>query len=309
MKTVTLCLLVGSVQVNAQCLFTTNTVELASISCEPKFKGGGRSSLVFERQGDIFRVLVDPPVDSFALQLANSPAQHLFPGTLSRADLELVKGAAIEGGVFVSAGERTVRSINYNESTLILGAIECLLSTLPKTQRETSSTHADSHGRLGGILPLVDGKVTYEDVVLVDSTSKDDLYKRAQRWFVRNYRSAKDVIQYENVADAEIIGKGFFTVNWVIFIHVEEVSVYHAIAIRCKDGRFKYTVSDAIIRYYADGYKNIPGYLVETALEDWLRNPSKQHAQNVYADIDTHIKATIASLRKAMASPTDENDW
>ena len=309
MKSITFCLVLSTVAAGAQCIYPTHTPEFVSTSCDVKFNGAYRTGLLFEKRGDAISVSVTPPVDSFALELKGLPTMTLFPGILTRADMELVRTASIKAGLFVVNGTQTARSLSYNESTLILGAVECLLKTQPETPKDMPRVNSDSDHWLGGIIPMTNGKVTYEEVVPVDSVQKDELYRRAQRWLVNNYRSARDVIQYESAADGEIIAKGFFTVTWVVFVLAEEVNVYHTISIRCKDGRFKYTITDAIIRYYADGYKNIPGYSVEVGLEDWLRNPSKQHAQNVYSDIDTRINATVASLKKAMTASSVDNDW
>lgn len=64
------------------------------------------------------------------------------------------------------------------------------------------------------IFPIENGKATYTGIVQVDSVSKDELYKRAKRWFVDTYKSAKAVIELDDKENGEIIGNGDLETYW-----------------------------------------------------------------------------------------------
>ena len=52
--------------------------------------------------------------------------------------------------------------------------------------------------KLLDILPTENGVVIYTGVIQVDSVDKSTLYTRAKKWFIDNYKSAKDVIQLDD---------------------------------------------------------------------------------------------------------------
>lgn len=51
-------------------------------------------------------------------------------------------------------------------------------------------------------------KITYQEVVHVDSASKDELYLRAREWFARNFVSSKPRIPFINRLNSAKIKKG-----------------------------------------------------------------------------------------------------
>ena len=55
-----------------------------------------------------------------------------------------------------------------------------------------------SNSSSGQTLPIdsTTGKITYTEVVKVDSITKDQLYSRALVWFTKTFKSAKDARSY-----------------------------------------------------------------------------------------------------------------
>lgn len=153
--------------------------------------------------------------------------------------------------------------------------------------------------KLLGIMPLENGVITYSDVMKVDGVSQQELYKRAKRWFVKTYKSAKDVTQYDDVNN-EISGKGIFVVNWqVTFYGTMPLNVRHAIRFEFKDGRYKYEISQFTTR--------TGGAVNETKLEDWSKSRPK-NTQKVYNDINNEVMGLITSFRDYIATPP-KDDW
>ena len=70
------------------------------------------------------------------------------------------------------------------------------------------SINSYSQEKLVDILPLVNGEVVYTEVIKVDSLNAKELYNRAKKWIVLNYKSANDVIQLDDKEDGILIGKG-----------------------------------------------------------------------------------------------------
>jgi len=154
---------------------------------------------------------------------------------------------------------------------------------------------AGSYGqeKLLDILPSKDGIVTYSEVVQVDSSSKIDLYKKAKKWFVTTYKSAKEVIQLDDPENGEIIGKGNFKVSY----YSREPFISHTISISVKDGRYKYSITDLT---YSDNQNE--KFSIENFPKSWFGK------KKLYLKVDEEINAIILSLKKYMSSKEKE-DW
>src|SRR6185295_10503187 len=107
-------------------------------------------------------------------------------------------------------------------------------------------------------------------VAHVDTIMAPELYNRAKRWLVKEYVSAKDVIQLDDPQNGEIIGKGFFKETWqVTFYAFQPIDVYHTVTIQVKDGRFRYTINGFRVKYYVSPTQYTSSSNVDMALEDW----------------------------------------
>lgn len=127
------------------------------------------------------------------------------------------------------------------------------------------------------VLPIVDGVITFSEVVQVDSLSKDEIFIRANSWIVKTFKSAKDVIQLNDKDAGKIIcktltsatiGKGFnkITMDPVFFL----------ITIEVRPGRYRIMASEFIHQYNINlGYTNTTG---ENLLESYylLKEPTKK---------------------------------
>ena len=162
--------------------------------------------------------------------------------------------------------------------------------------------------KLLGILPLKDGKVTYDGVVQVDSINKDELYKRAKRWFIETYKSAKDVIQLDDKENGEVIGKGFFEIYWqVTFMSGQNINVWQTMKIQVKDGRYRYEITDFNVKYYVSASQYSSGANIDSPLEAWNKGRD-DNSKKIYTKIDTEVKSLISSLEKFVRTPP-KDDW
>ena len=57
---------------------------------------------------------------------------------------------------------------------------------------------------------------------------------RAKKWFVDNYKSAKDVIQLDDKENGEITGTGNFKISY----YTRKPYISHTISIFVKEGRY-----------------------------------------------------------------------
>ncbi len=172
---------------------------------------------------------------------------------------------------------------------------------------------AHAQETLGGVLPMVNGKIMYTGVVSVDSASKkDDLFQRTKLWFVENYTSANDVIQMEDKENGIIVGKGYFEEMWqVTFYASMKVKVYHTIKMYVKDGRYRYEITDFNVKYYvAPGPYNTGNTWVDQPLEVWNKTRVENMAK-FYPKVDAEVQKTILSINNKLKLPTiaQNNNW
>lgn len=159
-----------------------------------------------------------------------------------------------------------------------------------------------------GVFPGKDGKIYYSGVVTVDSTSKDELYRRSRQWFANTYKSADDVLQMEDKDAGQIIGKGYFTAIWkVTFYANQEVDVYHTINIQIKDGKYRYEITDFRVHYYSEPSQYSAAYTVDTPMEEWRKSGGK-NIDAFFADVNNEVNEIISSLQKAMSTKSD-SQW
>ena len=134
------------------------------------------------------------------------------------------------------------------------------------------------------IYPVINGEIIYTSVVNVDSTKSNELYVRANEWFVNTFKSAKDVIQLSDKEAGKIIGKGVFSTG--LF------TIHFTVEIQTKDGKYKYAFSNFIC-------KSMEGSHYENTcnLEEWLNS---KKIRKIDENINANVLNLIADLKKAM---------
>ena len=150
-------------------------------------------------------------------------------------------------------------------------------------------------GKLNGVLPLNEsGAVTYVRVADVAGVSKEELYKRARKWFVKTYASPKDVLQLSDKETGELTGKGILDIPVQILRVRLGVLAGHTVTVELKDERYRITVNAITINSEPLLTYKLP----------FLAPPQKQYT-TLYTTIDERVKALITSLQTALFTTDD----
>src|ERR1700743_1071484 len=96
-------------------------------------------------------------------------------------------------------------------------------------------------------IPKIDGQYAYQEVVNIHG-AKDELFKKAKVYFVDNFKSANDVIQYQDPVEGKIIGKGYFNISVPRMGKYVMWDVYYSTEVICKDGKYRYRIYDIQIK-------------------------------------------------------------
>ncbi len=167
---------------------------------------------------------------------------------------------------------------------------------------------------IGLNLPLIEGKVVYESVVLAPDKSSAELYKNAKQWFVDYFNSSKAVIQSEDKSEGRIAGKGIVVVDWKTSGIIVKYNNRLTIQLDVKEGRYRYRFYDMILSTEAvdlNGFGHLKAR--EFTPEDLIGNLTgaknkvltKSGSRKTLEAINQKVKTMAESLNKAMASRAD----
>lgn len=90
--------------------------------------------------------------------------------------------------------------------------------------------------------------LSYQTVVDVPGITKDELFLRAENFFIsyynNSYKDAKDVIQTKDKEEGLIIGKAYWPdLYWAISLNDHYYGAYHYLRIDAKEGKARITVT------------------------------------------------------------------
>lgn len=169
-------------------------------------------------------------------------------------------------------------------------------------------------------IPRVDGHYEWSEVIQVDTLLKrDDLYRNAKTFFANEFKSAKDVLQYDDRGEGKVIGKGNFFIedNQMVFMDMfsDKRTVNFTLEIYCKDGRYKYRIyainCDFILRASGgSGPDNVTrdNISLDDAYQKCLKGMTKKMDRRLFMLMLAEINSTVADVKRAMAS-TKKDDF
>jgi len=149
------------------------------------------------------------------------------------------------------------------------------------------------------------GNIYKEEVVYVNDslTTQNTLFAKANEWFAVKFNSANDVIQMIDKEAGKIVGKGYMTVPLRAYGVISFTFIFE-----CKDGRYKYSISDVVHRY-TDTQKVWGGDILldnSPAIPLLLFKSQWKKAQ---IGSESAINALIKSLKDYMEKANENEKW
>lgn len=83
----------------------------------------------------------------------------------------------------------------------------------------------------------------FEEIVAVDSMSKDQIFNKAATWLATTYKSSKAVIQHSDKDNGIIVGKANFSYDLTNMFAVNKGIINYTITIGAKDNKYKIELS------------------------------------------------------------------
>lgn len=161
-------------------------------------------------------------------------------------------------------------------------------------------------------IPRVEGKYEYSEVVNTDaSLKKADLFKNAKLYFVNTYRSANDVIQYQDEETGKVIGKSFLKVSAQqkyglgLYLMTFNWDIHYTTEIICKDGKYRYRFYDFRVEAHVIDGNGHPSSF--TLNDNFAAMAKKGYYKEGYANIYNNTVLGMKDAQSQLKSYMVEN--
>lgn len=148
-------------------------------------------------------------------------------------------------------------------------------------------------GKLHGILPVVNQRVTYTEIVDCGTVSQADLFRRARLWLTQSFHSPTDTFSLSDKETGDLVGR----VTQVVVLPRSESSaggVYtfrYSFVVECSNRKYRATLTQITLEN--------TGAARPTAIETYCEKNEKD-LQLVCSELDKHLKTTLAALQESV---------
>ncbi|GAB3904453.1 hypothetical protein GCM10028803_33910 [Larkinella knui] len=143
-------------------------------------------------------------------------------------------------------------------------------------------------GKIHGILPVINQKVAYAEVVDCGSVSQIELFRRARLWAAQSFRSASESFNLSDKETGDLVGKAV----QVVTLPRSETSAggvftfRYTFVIECANRKYRATITH--VELEADG-KSVP-------VEVYCQKNDKD-LRAIYTELDKQFKGVLASIQ------------
>lgn len=154
-------------------------------------------------------------------------------------------------------------------------------------------------------LPLNDkGRVEFQEIIEVENVSKDELFTRANAWFVSAYNSANDVIQMSDKEQGIIIGKGIAPYEVMFLAKNYPYKLRHTIKVETKENKARLTMTDFYVE--ETGREDRPVYDLVNDNQLYKKNGNfkpynRQHKERLIVLWRSTLESLKSTLQKEKA--------
>ena len=161
------------------------------------------------------------------------------------------------------------------------------------------------------------GEILFTDVVKAEGLSKSEIYDGAKFWIVSTLKSGDNMVELSGDESDRIVGTGNIILKDVPIRgeswKTREITLNFKFIILCKDDRYKYEVSNFLIRYVYNNAYDV--HTVSCSPDDievpiYLQNrdsKAEEFRDNIRSQIESNINSLISDLNKSVVEK--ESDW
>ena len=164
-------------------------------------------------------------------------------------------------------------------------------------------------------LPIdeITGKAVFTDVISLDSISAENIYNRAKLFIANNYNSTKNITDLSDDKSHSLVLKAYTTTHFKSWGGIYEAGGFNYVfKIYCKDGRYKYEISDLTHTGIYDKQNSSSGGAIENEKPACgTMHISKAQWDYIKKDCVSNIEELIKALKQSMEkkSEMEKKDW
>jgi len=160
--------------------------------------------------------------------------------------------------------------------------------------------------------------LTFEEVVQVPELTSNEIYELARMWFVESFTNANNVLQINDKELGQLVGKGLFFYKSATFGGSAPVNgdISFIIKILCKDGRYKYIITD--FTHAGTNTPNTKAYSFGIITEDkntpveipgMFKNWNQKQWTKMQNECKTTAKTLIKTLKSNISKENLQDNW
>lgn len=159
--------------------------------------------------------------------------------------------------------------------------------------------------------------IKYSEVVKVSDSTKTakQLFSSAKLWFTKSFKNPKDVLVLDDPEAGTLVGKGTmsYNSNMLMGSAARKGFISFEVTISCKDGRYKYVISDFYHKGSSITYGIITNQDQLSTMTGW-NTGGESFRQKVTKElketIENNIQPMIVLLKSEMEKkPATKEDW
>jgi hypothetical protein len=158
-----------------------------------------------------------------------------------------------------------------------------------------------------------EGEIEYQEVVPIDSLTKDEIYNRAKRMFSKMFKDSRDVLELDDKEAGTLIGNGNTEILWKtdgILGMVVSIRLWFTVTIDVKDGKYRVTLNN--FENETDAFRSGSTYVKGTRYPIEQAFPISGEVQKIQRGMKEaellEIDSLLKSIKKMMAEKPSK-DW
>lgn len=154
---------------------------------------------------------------------------------------------------------------------------------------------------------VVDGVLTYENVVKVDSTlTAEQIYSKALLFCANEFKSANEVVQLKDETNNIIIAKGLIQMDWPTLVGTTNGYTEFTLSIYCKDGKYKYVINNLAWQQQMKMKLSTYSHNQRITLDNIVKKDNNA-TRKILSQLDERINYITSNLSKYINSK--EDNW
>ncbi len=162
------------------------------------------------------------------------------------------------------------------------------------------------------------GNVTYQLIVEAKDLGKDEIYNRAESYFIYNYGSGKSVIQSQDKKLGRLIAKGLYSkVHIAGVLAISSFDFWHIVRVDVKDGRARIILTLTEIEKTVSGGSGLPSthkFSLSGLFPFNKKSMTKNHDGQAFYKAHLRAQLTLKAIEKAIkegntSEAIENDDW